>query len=139
MSQSCHIILTPTQPVGGGRSQRESNPGPPPQESRARPTELPPPPPPPHTHTQRRKGDFKNTCNTYALRTFDVNHFNILLLVLSESSIGKNRQFRYQTKYRMHFFLSERGNSYSLTIDILVSAITSNLVHIISKSNDNIY
>ena len=36
-----HIILTPTQPVGSGRPQRESNPGPPHQESRALPTELP--------------------------------------------------------------------------------------------------
>ena len=35
-----HIILTPTQPVGSGRPQRESNPGPPNQESRALPTEL---------------------------------------------------------------------------------------------------
>ena len=35
-----HIILTPTQPVGSGRPQRESNPGPPHQESRALPTEL---------------------------------------------------------------------------------------------------
>ena len=35
------IILTPTQPVGSGRPQRESNPGPPQQESRAPPTELP--------------------------------------------------------------------------------------------------
>ena len=42
-----HIILTPTQPVGSGRPQRESNPGPPHQESRALLTELPPPPPPP--------------------------------------------------------------------------------------------
>ena len=32
-----HIILTPTQPVGSGRPQRESNPGPPHQESRAVP------------------------------------------------------------------------------------------------------
>ena len=39
-----HVILTPTQPVGSGRPQRESNPGPPHQESRALPTELPPPP-----------------------------------------------------------------------------------------------
>ena len=37
------IILTPTQPVGSGRPQRESNPGPPHQESRALPTELPRP------------------------------------------------------------------------------------------------
>ena len=35
-----HIIQTPTQPVGSGRPQRESNPGPPHQESRALPTEL---------------------------------------------------------------------------------------------------
>ena len=40
-----HIILTPTQPVGSGRPQQESNPGPPHQESRVLPTELPPPPP----------------------------------------------------------------------------------------------
>ena len=32
-----HIILPPTRPVGGGRPQRESNPGPPHQESRALP------------------------------------------------------------------------------------------------------
>ena len=39
-----HIILTPTQPVGSGRPQRESNPGSPHQESLALPTELPRPP-----------------------------------------------------------------------------------------------
>ena len=39
-----HIILTPTQPVGSGRPQRESNPGSPHEESRALPTELPRPP-----------------------------------------------------------------------------------------------
>ena len=38
-----HIILTPTQPVGSGRPQREWNPGPPHQESRALLTELPGP------------------------------------------------------------------------------------------------
>ena len=38
-----HIILTPTQPVGSGRPQRESNPGPPHQKSRALATELPRP------------------------------------------------------------------------------------------------
>ena len=38
-----HIILTPTQPVGSGRPQREWNPGPPHQDSRAVPTELPRP------------------------------------------------------------------------------------------------
>ena len=38
-----HIILTPIQPVGSGRPQRQSNPGPPHQESRALPTELPRP------------------------------------------------------------------------------------------------
>ena len=40
-----HIILTPTQPVGGGRPQRESNPGHFHQESRALPTGLPRPHP----------------------------------------------------------------------------------------------
>ena len=39
-----HIILTPTQPVGCGWPQRESNTGPPLQESRAIPTELLRPP-----------------------------------------------------------------------------------------------
>ena len=34
-----HIILTPTQSVGSGWSQRELNPGPPHQESRALPTD----------------------------------------------------------------------------------------------------
>ena len=53
-----HITLTPTQPVGSGRPQRESNPGPPHQESRALPTELPPPPT--HTHT-REKGVLLST------------------------------------------------------------------------------
>ena len=38
------IILTPTQPVGSGRPQQESNPGPPHQKSRALSTELPRPP-----------------------------------------------------------------------------------------------
>ena len=38
-----HIILTPTQPVGSGRTQRGSNPRPPHQESRALPTGLPRP------------------------------------------------------------------------------------------------
>ena len=38
-----HIILTPTQPVGSGRPQRESNLEPPHQESRAPLTELPRP------------------------------------------------------------------------------------------------
>ena len=36
-----HIILKPTQPVGSGRPQRESNLGPPQEELRALPTELP--------------------------------------------------------------------------------------------------
>ena len=35
-----HMILIPTQPVGSGQPQRESNPGAPYQESRALPTEL---------------------------------------------------------------------------------------------------
>ena len=38
-----HIILSPTELVGSGRPQQESNPGPPHQESRALPTELPTP------------------------------------------------------------------------------------------------
>ena len=38
-----HIIQTPTQPIGSGRPQPESNPRPPHQESRALPTELPRP------------------------------------------------------------------------------------------------
>ena len=38
-----HILLTPTQAVGSGLPQRESNPGPPDQESCALPAELPPP------------------------------------------------------------------------------------------------
>ena len=39
-----HIILSPTQPVGSGRPQWESNPGPPHQESRALPTGATAPP-----------------------------------------------------------------------------------------------
>ena len=39
-----HIIPTPTQPIGSGRPQRETNPVPPHQELRALPTELPRPP-----------------------------------------------------------------------------------------------
>ena len=39
-----HIILTPTQPVGSGWLQRESNPELPHQKSSDLPTELPPPP-----------------------------------------------------------------------------------------------
>ena len=41
-----HIILTPTQPVGSGRPQRESNLGLAHQDSCALPTELPRPPNP---------------------------------------------------------------------------------------------
>ena len=37
---AAHIILTPTQPVGSGRSQQESNPTPSHQELRALPIEL---------------------------------------------------------------------------------------------------
>ena len=36
-----HILLTPTQPVGSGRPQRESNPGPSHQVSRALPQSYP--------------------------------------------------------------------------------------------------
>ena len=36
-----HVIMTPIQPVGSGRPQRESNPGPPHQEPLALPTEPP--------------------------------------------------------------------------------------------------
>ena len=55
-----HIIQTPTQPVGSGRPQRESNPGPPHQESRALPQSYPPPPPNrrithPHNKTVKRR------------------------------------------------------------------------------------
>ena len=53
-----HIILTPTQPVGSGWPQRESNSGPPHQEPHALPTELPPPPPPLITDPQTIN-DFK--------------------------------------------------------------------------------
>ena len=35
-----HIILTPTQLVGSGRPQRDSNPGPSQQESRALPSQF---------------------------------------------------------------------------------------------------
>ena len=42
-----HITLTPTQPVGNRRPQRELNQGPPHQEWSALLTEIPPPPPPP--------------------------------------------------------------------------------------------
>ena len=49
------IILTPTQPVGSGRPQRESNPGPPHQESRALPTELPRPQWQEEKHSDRYK------------------------------------------------------------------------------------
>ena len=41
---ACHIILTPTQPVGSGQPQLKSNPGPPHQESCALSSELPRPP-----------------------------------------------------------------------------------------------
>ena len=45
-----HIILAPTQPVGSGRPQRESNPGPLHQETLTLPTELPRP------HTLKENG-----------------------------------------------------------------------------------
>ena len=52
-----HIILTPTQPVGSGRPQRESNPRPPHQESRALPTELLRPP--------HKRGKDVGTCDKF--------------------------------------------------------------------------
>ena len=42
-----HIILTPIQPIGSGRPQRESNPGPPYRELRSLPLSYHAPPPPP--------------------------------------------------------------------------------------------
>ena len=57
-----HIIATPTQPVGSGRPQRETNPGPLYQKSRALPTELPPPPP--HTHTQSKESRLESVSKT---------------------------------------------------------------------------
>ena len=54
-----HIILTPTQPVGSGRPQWESNLGPPHQESRALPTKLSRSPP-----SLWGQGDIKNSKET---------------------------------------------------------------------------
>ena len=50
-----HIIQTPTQPVGSGRPQRESNPGPPHQESRALPQSYRAP----HERERERKREKK--------------------------------------------------------------------------------
>ena len=58
-----HIILTPTQPVGSGRPQRESNPVPPHQESYALPTELPRPPPQ-KKKKKKKKKTTKKTLHT---------------------------------------------------------------------------
>ena len=66
-----HIILTPTQPVGRGRPQRESNPGPPHQESHALPTELPTPVP-------RRYG--------LDISTADKKHPAVVLFITQNSS-----------------------------------------------------
>ena len=60
-----HIILTPTQPVGSGRPQRESNPGPPHQESRALPTE------PPRGEGRQRHRDTKTETETQRQRQRD--------------------------------------------------------------------
>ena len=46
-----HIILTPTEPVGSGRPQREFEPGASSPGVVRSTAELPPPPPPTHTHT----------------------------------------------------------------------------------------
>ena len=64
-----HIILTPTQPVGSGRSQRGSNPGPPHQESRALPTELNPPPPPPLKKARQGKTSQSKFAINFVFRT----------------------------------------------------------------------
>ena len=72
--------LSPTQPVGGGWPQGESNPGPPHHESAALPTELPPAPP--HTHTERCSFSLHPVCFKVAhtrsiiLRTLIVNALN---------------------------------------------------------------
>ena len=50
-----HFILIPTQLVGSGRPQWESNPGPPRHKSRALPTEQPPPPKKKKTKKKKQK------------------------------------------------------------------------------------
>ena len=96
-----HIILTPTQPVGSGRPQRESNPGPPHQESRVLPTELPPPPPPPppqkkkkKTKTKKNKNKKKQQCKLRKVLYL----FTFFILILSS---------------RDHWLI-ERGQCYSM-------------------------
>ena len=69
-----HIILTPSQPVGSGQPQRESNPGPPHQESRALPQSYRAPPPPPKEERDRQtdpQGDRKR-CSLHLPQTINV-------------------------------------------------------------------
>ena len=63
-----HIIPTPTQPVGSGWPQRDSNPGPPQQESRALPTELPRPPKKKRRKRRRRRRRTRRTRRTRRAR-----------------------------------------------------------------------
>ena len=75
---ACHIILTPTQPVGSRRPQPESNPGPPHQEPRALPTELPR-----HPDMKEKKTEVSDNDLTY-----------LLLLSKQEEDEKRNVTFR---------------------------------------------
>ena len=68
------IILTPTQPVGRRRPQRESNPGAPHQESCALPTELPPLSPLPRWVGRK----LSLCCNVHPFFHIDIIHIFIL-------------------------------------------------------------
>ena len=77
------IILTPTQPVGSGRPQRESNPEPPHQESRALPTELPPlPPPPPKKKKNHTSVNLKDSISMQRLLNPDITYELVLKIFL---------------------------------------------------------
>ena len=75
-----HIILTsPTQPVGSGRPQWQSNPGPPHQELRALPTDLSRPP--------MSDRNILIYCNNMVWNRFDFLWFGILCAVICVTGI----------------------------------------------------
>ena len=80
-----HIILTPTQPVGSGRPQPESNAEPPHQESRALPTEL--------LRAPSDEGDRRLVMSCHALRYYPVMEWTQVFHNFFLSSVVSNILF----------------------------------------------
>ena len=116
-----HIILTPTQPVGSGRPQRESNPGPHHQESRVLPTELPPPPPLNHTPLSffffKEDGTYKKLCRHFFLTTLDLKKNNDKLISTYRHKTLVDVRGRHTPRHKIdHVLVYERVEKFNPSI-----------------------